>query len=78
MKAQWKYIVYRDADGGVAFELFGTAVIHAEFATRAGIARRDIISAGYVTADKECFGSSTSLGVNSRPRQDTTLIRDED
>lgn len=77
MKAQWKYIVYRADNGEEDFELFGTAVIHAEFAARAGIPHTSIISAGYATAEKECFGSSTSLGLSSRPRRDTAILRDE-
>lgn len=77
MKAQWKYIVYRADDGEEDFELFGTAVIHAEFAARAGIPHTSIVSAGYATVDKECFGGSTSLGLPSRPRQDTAILRGE-
>jgi len=79
MKAQWKYVVYRDADGDEIIEAFGTSVIHLEYVTRAGIAIGSLISAGYATADKECYGSSTSLNLNSRPRRDTALLRgDED
>ena len=78
MQAQWKYVVYRDDDGGEAIDLFGTAVLHADYVVRTGIPRASLISAGYATADKECFGSSTSLGLNSRPRQDTRLLRDDE
>lgn len=77
MRAQWKYFVYRTDSGDEDFELFGTGVIHADFAARTGIPLGRIVSAGYATADKECFGSSTSLGLRSRPRQDTALLRDE-
>ena len=77
MKAQWKYIVYRKENGDEVIDLFGTGVIHAEYAARAGIPMPALVSAGYATSDKECFGSSISLGLNSRPRRDTSLLKDE-
>lgn len=76
MKAQWKYVVWRDEDGEEIAEIFGTGIIHADYVSRAGIPRRSLISAGYATADKECFGSSSSLRLNSRPRADTELLRE--
>ncbi len=78
MKAQWKYVVWRDEDGEEIAELFGTSIGHAEFVTRIGLRKESLISAGYATADKECFGASTSLGLRCRPRADTRLLRDEE
>jgi hypothetical protein len=77
MKAEWKYVVYRDDAGDEVIETFGVAVLHKDFVQRAGIALERLISAGFVTRDRECFGASTSLSLNSRPRQDTALLRDE-
>lgn len=77
MKAQWKYVVYRDAQGDELIETFGTSVLHADYVVRAGIALGSLVSAGYATSDKECFGASSSLRLNSRPRADTALLRDE-
>jgi hypothetical protein len=74
MKAQWKYVVYRDAAGEETIDLFGTGVLHAEYVVRARIPLGSLISAGYVTAQKECYGMSTSLELESRPRQDTALL----
>jgi hypothetical protein len=76
LKAQWKYVVWRTDDGEETIEAFGTGIIHAEYAARSGIRLARIVSAGYATADKECFGGSTSLGLRSRPRQDTALLRE--
>lgn len=78
MKAEWKYVVYRDDAGDEIIEAFGVAVIHKEFVQRAGIALERLVSAGFATRDKECFGASTSLSLSSRPRRDTALLRDED
>lgn len=75
MKAQWKYIVYLDDAGEKTAEIFGTSIVHAVYAARAGVRPDRLISAGYATADKECFGMSTSLKLNSRPRADTDLLR---
>ncbi len=78
MKAQLKYIVYRDANGMEIIEAFGTAIIHADYVAKHGIPIEWLISAGYATADLECYGASTSLGLSSRPKQDTAMLRDED
>lgn len=78
MKAQWKYVVYRDSSGDELIELFGTGVIHRDYVICAGIDPASLISAGFVTADKECFGVSSSLGLSSPPKADTALLRDDD
>ncbi len=78
MKAQWKYVVYRDGDGEEIIAVFGAGVVHSDYVQRAGIPRERLVSAGFATADKECFGHSTSLGLASRPRTDTALLREED
>lgn len=75
MQAQWKYIVFRDEDGEAQICTFPTSVLHADYAASQGLARSRLISAGYVSADRECFGSSSSLFLNSRPRADTALLR---
>ncbi|MGD9816047.1 MAG: hypothetical protein AB7Q23_09425 [Hyphomonadaceae bacterium] len=74
MKAAWKYIVYRDDSGEEVIETFPTNTIHAAYAAQRGIARARIVAAGFVTANKECFGVSTSLGLSSRPRADSALL----
>jgi hypothetical protein len=76
MRARWKYIVYLDEDGEEVLETFEPAIIHAKYAENAGVPRGRIVSAGFATAERECYGASTSLGVNSRPRADTALLRD--
>ena len=78
MKAQWKYVVYRDKGGDEVIETFGTGMLHADYVVRAGIRRETLLSAGYATSDKECFAASSSLGLGSRPRADTALLRDEE
>lgn len=78
MQAQWKYVVYRDADGAETIEAFGTATLHADYVSHKGIPLEALISAGYATAQRECYGSSTSLHLNSRPAQDTALLRGEE
>lgn len=76
MKAQWKYLVYLDADGDEVACVFGVGTIHAAYAAANAIDPGRIVSAGYATADRECFGVSTSLGKRSQPRADTALLRD--
>lgn len=78
MKAAWKYIVYRDADGDEIIATFPTSTIHAEYARRNGVTASALVSAGFVTTDKECFGHSSSLHLRSRPAKDTALLRDTD
>ncbi|MGE0740920.1 MAG: hypothetical protein AB7O98_06215 [Hyphomonadaceae bacterium] len=75
MKAAWKYIVYRGDDGRERIATFPTSTIHAAYAASRGIASARLVSAGFVTAEKECFGASSSLHLNSRPREDTALLR---
>lgn len=75
MKAAWKYIVYRNGDGDEVIETFPTTTIHAAYAAQRGVAPARIVSAGFVTGQKECFGASSSLGIASRPRQDSALLR---
>ncbi|WP_395646127.1 hypothetical protein [Terricaulis sp.] len=76
MKAAWKYIVYLDDDGDEAIATFPTSTVHAEYARRHGITSLRLVSAGFVTSDKECFGHSSSLHLESRPKHDTALLRD--
>jgi hypothetical protein len=78
MKAQWKSVVYRDEGGEEVIETFPTNVLHADYAARRNIPKARLIAAGFATADRECFGSSTSLGLDSRTRRDTALLRGED
>ena len=77
MTAAWKYIVYRDGEGEEVIETFATTTIHAAYAAQRGVAWTHLVSAGFVTAQKECFGASSSLGIASRPRQDSALLRDD-
>ncbi|MBN8606547.1 MAG: hypothetical protein J0L81_06475 [Caulobacterales bacterium] len=75
MRAEWKYIVYRDAEGEEVIVTFNQSTIHADYADQHHIARAQIVSAGFVTSEKACFGASTSLHVSSRPARDTALLR---
>lgn len=77
MRAQWKYIVYRNGDGDEIIVTFDQSVIHADYAETHNIARAQIVAAGFVTDRKECFGASSSLHVSSRPRRDSALLRGE-
>ena len=73
MRARWKYVCYIDDDGDEVLETFDPSIIHVE---NEGIARGRLVSAGFATIHGECYGHSTSLGLSSRPHQDTTLLRD--
>lgn len=75
MRAEWKYIVYRNAEGGEVIVTFDQSTIHADYAAQHHIARAQIVSAGFVTSEKTCFGASSSLHVSSRPGRDTALLR---
>lgn len=39
MKAHWRYAVYRDEHGDEVIEIFGAAMLHADYVVRAGIKR---------------------------------------
>lgn len=75
MQARWKYVCYRDDDGHDVLETFEPSIIHAQYVESEGIARTRLVSAGFATQHGECYGHSTSLGISSRPDQDTALLR---
>jgi hypothetical protein len=77
MRAEWKYIAYKNAEGEEVIVTFDQSIIHADYAAQHNISRAQIVSAGFVTSEKECFGASSSLHVSSRPRHDTALLRGE-
>ena len=76
MRARWKYVCYIDDDGDEVLETFDPSVIHAQYVENEGIVRGRLVSAGFATIHGECYGHSTSLGLSSRPHQDTTLLRE--
>lgn len=78
MQGRWKYVVFLDAEGDERIALFDPSTLHADYVARARIPVGRLVSAGFATADKECFGRSTSLGLSSRPRADTALLRGDD
>ncbi|MGD9982180.1 MAG: hypothetical protein AB7H66_16815 [Hyphomonadaceae bacterium] len=75
MRARWKYVCYADADGHEVLETFEPSTLHAAYVSEEGIDRGRLISAGFATADGECYGVSTSLNLPSRPLADTALLR---
>lgn len=75
MRANCKYIVWRDSIGDETLDRFGTALIHADYVAHMGIRLADLVSAGYMTAAGECFGASSSLRLSSRPMKDSALAR---
>lgn len=74
MRARWKYVCYADA-GHEVLETFDPEIIHSAYVESEGIARGSLISAGFATVHGECYGHSTSLGISSRPHEDTALLR---
>lgn len=77
MRARWKYVCYLDEDGDEVLETFDPSIIHAHYVERENIVRGRLISAGFATVEGECYGHSTSLGISSRPRADTSLLREQ-
>ena len=75
MRAERKYIVYRNAEGDEVIVTFNQSTIHAEYAAQHHISRAQVVSAGFVTSEKACFSASSSLHVSSRPERDTALLR---
>lgn len=75
MRAHWKYVCYADDDGHEVLETFDPEIIHSAYVAKEGIARDRLISAGFATVHGECYGHSTSLGISSRPHEDTALLR---
>ena len=73
-----KYIVY---EGYLCQEIVIFPVFrdHRGFATQLQIREDDAVSAGFVSDDRlnhiRCYGRSTSLDVDSRPKKDTALLR---
>jgi len=76
MRARWKYVCYVDDDGDEVLETFEPAIIHSRYVESEGIPPGRLVSAGFATAEGECYGQSTSLGISSRPRADTALLRE--
>jgi len=76
MSQQMKYIVVNGALTDEIY-LFPGAVYHADFADKMGFSQDQILSAGFVSPELECYGKSISLGVSSRGEIDTKLIDKE-
>ncbi len=76
MRGRWKYVCYVDEDGDEVLESFDPSIIHSQYVENEGISVASIISAGFATIHGECYGASTSLGISSRPREDTALLRE--
>ncbi len=76
MRARWKYVCYTDAAGHEVLETFDPEIIHSAYVESARIPRDRLISAGFATSHGECYGHSTSLGISSRPHEDTALLRE--
>ncbi len=76
MRARWKYVCYVDDDGDEVLETFEPEIIHAQYVAGEGINPGRLVSAGFATVHGECYGRSTSLGIVSRPRADTALLRE--
>lgn len=76
-----KYILVETEDAGHAPILFDDAIAHDEMAN--GVPKKiKVKSAGFVKLTKndgkldiECYGHSVSLGISSRPEQDTFFVK---
>lgn len=75
MRARWKYVCYVDESGDEVLETFDPEIIHAQYVENEGIVRVRLVSAGFASLHGEAYGHSTSLGLSSRPHQDTALLR---
>ena len=82
-----KYIVTEDYDGNEEIFLFSKDINHDAMAEFLGYIKnqthgnwirvhRTPVSAGFVRNALECYGSSETLGLNSRP-QDTALLKSQ-
>lgn len=73
-----KYIVLADLNGVEHSVVFSTKWQHTDVAHRMALPGQQVVSAGFVELDDGgrviCFGSSSSLGISSRPDQDGALI----
>ena len=61
-----KYPISRDTEIAI---VFSPLLVHAEMART-----REVISAGFVDCNFNCFGKSISLGIASRPEKDSEII----
>jgi hypothetical protein len=68
-----KYVVHL---GPLADEiyLFPNFVQHADFVSSMGFDRENVVQAGFVSPDLECYGDSISLKLKSDPAGDTALL----
>ena len=64
-----KYIVIYDENGGESVIIFPCYIAHSTMKFKVG----NIISAGFINCNLQCFGESVSLNIKSRPEKDTTL-----
>lgn len=80
-----KYIVIEDEEGQESIIVFSTHIVHAhmfealqrmKFGDMVDWKRRSshVVGAGFVDYVGNCYGRSESLGVASRPKEDTKLL----
>lgn len=75
-----KYIAYYRPYSYTTLLIFASDLNHYQVANSHGIAKEDIIGAGFIKWDDSgpyCYGSATSLGVNSRGEADTVLLKQQ-
>ena len=68
-----KYVRFKNLDGVDCIILFPMIMNHDETVKR--IRHVKLISAGFVSRRLECFGRSVSLNLDSKPIEDTELLK---
>ncbi len=72
-----KYIVIMKGDGAEGPVIFSSLDQHADMALKLMGPNDTVIGAGFITYTKDgvqCWGSSVSLKIKSRPEQDSRII----
>lgn len=79
MYGKMKYVRFVDFDGLPQIIVFSSLMNHRETIKR--IRHQEVISAGFVYQDREgklqCTGRSESLGIDSKPEQDSLVLQTE-
>ena len=70
-----KYLVYNTPAMDCNIIIFPEYGDHARMVNTLGLQLEDIISAGFVNSNLECYGASASLNMESREEEDTVLLK---
>lgn len=70
-----KYIVVQSKHSPLTIYVFPDFINHADICDQLAVRRKNISSAGFVNKHLKCHGKSVTLGIDSKPEEDTELLQ---